>query len=113
MNQEETVSIIIKAINSILSSLFSSIDVNIYEKLDSITFIDSSIINSSSIQKLLGNNGKTGLIYLCDAMLLGIFIFYIVKYFYSNKHSLLIYLFILKYLLLNYLNFLLYQIYNL
>ena len=84
MNQEETVFIIIKAINSILSSLFSSIDVNIYEKLDSITFIDSSIINSSSIQKLLGNNGKTGLIYLCDAMLLGIFIFYIVKYFYSN-----------------------------
>ena len=84
MSSEDTVSTIIQTINTIISSLFSSIDVNIYEKLDKITFINADIINSSTIQRLLGNNGKTGFIYICDAMLVGIFIFYLVKYFYSN-----------------------------
>lgn len=84
MNKEDTVSVIMQTINTIISSLFSSIDVNIYEMLDKITFIDADIINNSTIQKLLGNNGKTGFIYICDAMLVGIFIFYLVKYFYSN-----------------------------
>lgn len=120
MNQDETVSIIIKAINSMFVSLFSSIDSNIYEKLDSITFIDSSIINSSSIQKLLGNNGKSGFVYLCDAMLLGIFIFYIVKYYYSNivdynieKPSQFIFKMICFSLLINFSYFFMEQLLNL
>lgn len=83
-SQEEIVDIIISTINLMFSNLFSSIDNNIYESLDKFVFIDSSILDNNFFVTLLGKNGKTGFIYLCDAMLLGIFIFYIVKYYYSN-----------------------------
>ena len=38
---------IIEAINTILGNLFSSIDNNIYNVLDDVTFISSDIINDS------------------------------------------------------------------
>ena len=64
MEQSEVVNIIIETINSIFSNLFSSIDNNIYSYLDNFTFIDSSIINNSFFEKLLGANGKNGILYL-------------------------------------------------
>lgn len=84
MEQSQIVDIIINTINTIFSNIFSSIDNNIYENLDSIVFINPDLLSNSIFSKLLGSDGKAGLIYLTDAMLVGIFIFYIVKYFYSN-----------------------------
>lgn len=84
MEQSEVVNLIIETINTIFSNIFSSIDNSIYANLDDITFISPDIISNSFFTKILGSNGKNGLIYLCDAFLLGISIYYCVRLFYSN-----------------------------
>ena len=83
MEQSELVNIIIETINSIFSNLFSSIDNNVYSYLDTFTFIDSSIIDNSFFEKFLGASGKTGILYLTDALLLAIIIYYAIRYSYS------------------------------
>ncbi len=84
MEQSEIVNLIIETINTIFSNIFSSLDNNLYANLDNITFIGPDIISNSFFTKILGANGKNGLIYLTDALLLGISIFYCVRLFYSN-----------------------------
>ena len=84
MNQEQIVNIIMQTINTIFESIFSSIDNTIYSNLDSLVFINSSIIDNSHLKKLLGYSGKSGLIYIADSLLLGICLFYIVKYYSFN-----------------------------
>ena len=84
MEQSEIVNLIIETINSIFSNLFSSIDNNVYSYLDTFTFIDSSIINNSFFEKLLGANSKNGILYLTDALLLAIIIYYAIRYSYST-----------------------------
>ena len=69
MEQSEIINIIIETINTIFSNLFSSIDNTIYTNLDNIAFIDKNIISNNFFEKILGANGKNGLIYLTDAML--------------------------------------------
>ena len=83
MEQSEVVNIIIETINSIFSNLFSSIDNNVYSYLDTFTFIDSSIIDNSFFEKFLGASGKTGILYLTDALLFAIIIYYAIRYSYS------------------------------
>ena len=84
MEQTEIVNIIIETINTIFSNIFSSIDSNIYTNLDNIAFINSEILSNSFFAKFLGENGKSGIIYLTDSMLLGISIYYCIKLFYSH-----------------------------
>ena len=83
MEQSEVVNIIIETINSIFSNLFSSIDNNVYSYLDTFTFIDSSILDNSFFEKFLGSSGKTGILYLTDALLFAIIIYYAIRYSYS------------------------------
>ena len=84
MNQEQIVDLIIQTINTIINNIFSSVDNSMYEMLDKIAFINSNILKNSYFEKLLGANGKTGLLYLVDAMLVAILIFYVVRFYYSN-----------------------------
>lgn len=84
MNHSDIVDLIIKTINTILNNIFSSIDNSIYEGLDPMIFIDSNILSNTFLEKLLGSNGKTGLLYLADSFLLGFTLYYIVKFYYSN-----------------------------
>lgn len=84
MNQSEIVDLIIKTINTILNNIFSSIDNSIYESLDHLVFIDSNILSNTFFEKLLGANGKTGLLYLADAFLFGFMLYYVVRFYYSN-----------------------------
>lgn len=84
MNQTEVVDLIIKTINTIFSNIFSSIDNSIYENLDRLVFISSDILSNTYFAKLLGSNGKTGLLLLADSLLLGFMIYYVVKFYYSN-----------------------------
>ena len=83
MEQSEVVNIIIETINSIFSNLFSSIDNNVYSYLDTFTFIDSNIIDNSFFFFFFGASGKTGILYLTDALLLAIIIYYAIRYSYS------------------------------
>lgn len=84
MKQEDIVSIIVQTINTIFSNLFSSLDNSIYGSIDKLIFINSDIIENSIFEKLLGSSGRSSLIYLADAMLLGVSMFYIVRYYYLN-----------------------------
>ncbi len=84
MEQSEVVNLIIETINTIFSNILSSIDNNIYANLDKVAFINSDILSNSFFEKILGANGKNGFIYLTDAMLLGISIYYCVRLFYSH-----------------------------
>ena len=84
MNQTEIVDLILKTINTIFSNIFSSIDNSIYESLDSLVFINSDILSNTYFAKLLGSSGKTGLLLLSDALLLGFMVYYVARYYYSN-----------------------------
>ncbi len=84
MEQSEVVNLIIETINTIFSNILSSINNNLYGNLDNVAFINKDILSNSFFEKILGSNGKNGLIYLTDAMLLGISIYYCIKLFYSH-----------------------------
>ena len=84
MEKTEIVNIIIETINSLFSNLFSSIDNNVYASLDNFTFVNGEIIDNSFFEKILGANGKSGILYLTDALFLGIIIYYSIRYFYSS-----------------------------
>ena len=84
MNQDQIVSTIIQTINTIFGNIFSSIDNTIFDNLDNIVFINKDILNSTFINKLLDAGSKNSFIYLADAFLLGISVFYIIRYYYFN-----------------------------
>ena len=84
MEQAEIVNIIIETINTIFSNILSSIDNNLYSYLDTLTFISTDIINNSLFEKFLGSNAKNGILYLTDSFLLGITIYYSIRFFYSS-----------------------------
>ena len=82
--QNSIVQIIITTINTLLSSLFSSIDNNIYSILDDIIFINTDILQDNFMESFLGTSTTTGLIILANSLLLGFSLFYIVRYAYSH-----------------------------
>lgn len=84
MEQTEIANIIIQTINTLFNNLFSSIDNSVYSSLDNLVFTNSSLINNSIILKLFNNSGKNSLIYLSDTLLLGLFLFYLIRYYYFN-----------------------------
>lgn len=84
MDSSQLSEIIIQTINQIFSTLFSSIDNNLYGNLDSLVFIKNDILSGSIFKNLLGSNTLSGLVYLADAMLAGILLYYVIRYFYSN-----------------------------
>ncbi|MBR3832346.1 MAG: hypothetical protein IKJ72_01810, partial [Mycoplasmataceae bacterium] len=73
-------STIIETINTILSNLFSSIDNNIYDILDDITFISSDIIYDSYFEKLLGTSASNGILLISNSLLFGLVLYYSIKY---------------------------------
>ena len=67
------------AVNSIATEFLQSIDNSIYSTLDDITFIDSNILNDSFIVNILGKTANSGLLLLCNSLLLGCIIYYLVS----------------------------------
>ena len=75
---------IIDAINTILGNLFSSIDNNIYNVLDDVTFISSDIIADSYFEKLLGTSTSKGILLISNSLLFGFLLYYSLKYLFSH-----------------------------
>lgn len=75
---------IISTINTIFSSLFSSIDNGIYSVLDDLVFINTDILKDKFIISFFGTSTTSGLIILSNSLLLAFSLFYIVKYAYSH-----------------------------
>ena len=98
MEETNITQIIIDAINTILGNLFSSIDNNLYSLLDNITFIDSSILNDKNFEKIFGTSTSNGILLIANSLLLGIILYFAIKYLLShftysqieNPHSFLI-----------------------
>lgn len=70
---------IIQSVNTICSNFFSSLDSNIYSILDDIVFINSDILNDSFISNILGSSPASGLLLLCNSLLFGFVLYYIIS----------------------------------
>ena len=98
MEQTNITQIIIDTINTILGNLFSSIDNNLYSLLDDITFISSDILNDKNFENIFGTSTSNGILLIANSLLLGIILYFALKYLLShftysqieNPHSFLI-----------------------
>lgn len=80
MNQVLSISqFITQEINLIFSNFFSSLDSNIYSILDDLIFINSDILNDNFTNKILGTSSTSGLLLLCNSLLLGFILYYIIS----------------------------------
>lgn len=89
---EETISntanisqIIIETINTLLSTLFSSIDNSVYDLLDKLAFINvTTIFDNSLIEKLFGYNSSNGILIIANSLLFAVCLYYCFKLLYSH-----------------------------
>ncbi len=83
---EENISLtntIIQTINEIFQTLFSSIDNNVYQILDELTFIGPDILNQPLLEKLFGTNASNGILLLANSLLFGFSLYYGIRLIYS------------------------------
>lgn len=83
-NSTNITTTIIETINTILQNLFSSIDNNLYNILDDITFISSDIMNDSYFEKILGTTSSNGILIIANSLLFGFLLYYSIKYLLSH-----------------------------
>lgn len=76
--------IIIDTINTLLSTLFSSIDNSVYDLLDKLAFIDVTIFDNSLIDKLFGYNSSNGILIIANSLLFAVCLYYCFKLLYSH-----------------------------
>ena len=75
--------LIFNSINELFTKLFSSVDNTIYSLLDDIIFIDTNILSESLFQKLLGTS-NSGILLICNSLILGIILYYSINYLLSH-----------------------------
>ena len=80
----DTTQVIIDTINSLFEKLFSSIDNNLYDVLDDITFISSDILNDKNFENIFGTSTANGILLISNALLLGFILYYAIKYLMSH-----------------------------
>ena len=88
---EETISnsanisqIIIDTINTLLSTLFSSIDNSVYDLLDKLAFININIFDDSLLEKLFGYNSSNGILIIANSLLFAVCLYYCFKLLYAH-----------------------------
>ena len=86
-SQTSITEVILNTINSLFSSLFSSIDNNMYSILDDIVFINTDILQDKFMNSFFGDGTKSGLLLLANSLLIGFAIFYIIRYAFSHYSS--------------------------
>ena len=70
------VSSLLQSINTIFSSLISSINNNIYLILDDLLFINTSICDDKNLLGILGNESGAGIIFICNGLIYGFILYY-------------------------------------
>ncbi len=75
---------IIDTINNIFSTLFSSIDNNMYGILDKLAFIDNDILKNSFFEKIFGTSSTNGLLIIANSLLIAFALYYCFRLLYSN-----------------------------
>ena len=80
MDQNNITQTIINTINYIFETLLSSIDNTLYSLLDSLTFINSDILNDKNFEAILGTSASNGIILIANSFLFGIILYFAIKY---------------------------------
>ena len=75
---------IINTINTIFDKMFSSIDKNLYEVLDDLTFISSDILSDKRFGKILGTTSTNGILLISNALIIAFLIYFGARYLFSN-----------------------------
>ena len=76
--------IIIKTINSLFENLFSSIDNNIYNILDDITFVNSNILKDNFFKNIFGTTSQNGILLIANSLIIGMILYYLFRLLYSH-----------------------------
>ena len=76
--------LVIETINTIFEKLFTSIDTKLYEVLDDLTFINSEILEDKYFGKIFGTSASNGILLISNSLLIGLILYYAVKYLSSN-----------------------------
>ena len=84
MEQSNVTQIIIDTINTILGNLFSSIDNNLYNLLDDITFVDAGILHDKNFENIFGTSTSNGILLITNSLLLGIILYFAIRYLLSH-----------------------------
>lgn len=85
--EQETINLtqtIFNSLNELFSQLFSSIDNSIYSVLDQIIFIKPDIISNSAFEQILGTSSSSGLLLICNSLILGFILYYAINYLISH-----------------------------
>ena len=84
MEQSNITQIIIDTINTILGNLFSSIDNNLYNLLDDITFVNSNILHDKNFENIFGTSTSNGILLIANSLLLGIILYFAIRFLLSH-----------------------------
>ena len=79
-NSTDITQVIINTINTIFGNLFSSIDNNLYDVLDKVTFISADILNDSNFSKIFCSSASNGILLISNSLLLGFLLYYAIRY---------------------------------
>lgn len=82
--QSNITNIIIDSINAIVNNLLSSIDNNLYSILDDLAFINSDILQDKNLENIFGTSTSNGLLLISNSLLLGIIIYFSLRYLLSH-----------------------------
>ena len=81
MDQSNITQTILNTINYIFETLLSSIDNRLYGILDDLTFVNSDILHDNYFSKIFGTSTTNGILLIANSLLLGILLYFAVKYF--------------------------------
>lgn len=84
MEENNITQIIIDTINTILGNLFGSIDNNLYSILDDISFISSDILDDINFESIFGTSASNGILLIANSLLLGIILYFSIRYLLSH-----------------------------
>lgn len=83
-NNTDISQIILDTINKIFETLFSSIDNNLYNVLDNLTFINSDILNDKNFEIIFGTSASNGILLIANSFLLAFILYYSIRYLLSH-----------------------------
>ena len=84
MEENNITQIIIDTINTILGNLFGSIDNNLYSILDDSSFISSDILDDKNFENIFGTSASNGILLIANSLLLGIILYFSIRYLLSH-----------------------------
>ena len=84
LDQSNITQVIIDTINSIFDNLLQSIDFNIYAILDSLTFVNGSIMQSDNFKSIFGTSISNGILLISNSLLLATILYFSIKYLISH-----------------------------